>query len=126
VNPKNQPSSGQSDEGSAPESILDTEYWANWNGDFDNPNDSTDDCMADVESDMEQDYSTEDRESPVQRDLSIAPNVSILIRPTQKSKRHAEKVLVMVNAIETRRNKRLKTKLDRMSQCFTSIFMYLD
>ena len=50
----------ESDEDSAPESISDTEDWLNWNGDLDNPNDSEDDCTADVESDMEQDNTIED------------------------------------------------------------------
>jgi len=59
---------------------------------------------------MEQDNSIEDPESPEQRDVSAAPNVAGLIRPTRKSKRHAEKVLATVNAIETRRNKGVKKK----------------
>jgi hypothetical protein len=100
----------ESDEDSASESISDTEDWLNWNGDLDNPNDSEDDCAADVESDMEPDNTIEDPESPEQRDVSAAPNVPRLIRPTPKSKRHAEKVLVTVNAIETRRNKGVKKK----------------
>ena len=66
----------ESDEDSAPESIFDTEAWLNRNGDLDNPNDSEDDCMVDVESDMEQDKSIEDPECPEQREVSAAPNVS--------------------------------------------------
>jgi len=66
----------ESDEHSAPESILDTEDWLNWNGDLDNPNDSDDDCAADIESDMEQDNSIEDSESPEQRDVSAAPHLA--------------------------------------------------
>jgi hypothetical protein len=115
----------ESDEDSAPESISDTDDWHNWNGDLDNPNDSEDNCAADVESDMEQDNTIEDPESPEQRDVSAAPNVPGLIRPTRKSKRHAETVLVTVNTIEIRRNKGVKKKSDRMRQCFTSFFMYL-
>ena len=100
----------ESDEDSAPESISDTEDWLNWNGDLDNPNDSEDDCAPNVESDMEQDNTIQDPESPEQRNVSAAPNVPGLIRPTQKSKRHAEKVLVTVNTIEMRRNKGVKKK----------------
>jgi hypothetical protein len=100
----------ESDEDSAPESISDTEDWLNWNGDLDNLNDSEDDCTPDVESDMEQDNTIEDPESPEQRDMSAAPNVPRLIRPTRKSKRHAETVLVTVDTIETRRNKGVKKK----------------
>jgi len=60
----------ESDEDCAPESISDTEDWLNWNGDFDNPNDSEDDCAADVEFDMKQDNTIEDPQSPEQRDVS--------------------------------------------------------
>jgi hypothetical protein len=88
-NPENQPYPVESDEDSAPENILDTEDWLNWNGDLDNPNDSEDDCAADVESDMDQDNGIEDPESPEQQDVSAMPNVPGLIRPIRKSKRHA-------------------------------------
>jgi hypothetical protein len=116
----------ESDEDSAPESILDTEDWLNWNGDLDNPNDSEDDCAADVESDMDQENVIEDPESQEQQDVSGTLNVPALIRPIRKSKRHAEKLLVTVNAMETRRNKGEKKKSDTMPQCFTGYFMYLD
>jgi len=106
--------------------ISDTEDWLNWNGDIDNPDDSEDDCAADVESHMEPDNTIQDPESPEQLDVSAPPNVPRLIRPPRKSKRHAEKVLVTVNAIELRRNMGVKKKSDRMRQCFTSLFMYLD
>jgi len=59
---------------------------------------------------MEQDNTIKDSESPEQRDVSAAPNVPGLIRPTRQSKRHAEKVLVTVDTIETRRNKGVKKK----------------
>jgi len=100
----------KTDMDSAPESISDTEDWLNWNGDLDNPNDSEDDCRAEVESDIEQDISIEDPDCPVQRDVSATPNVPGLIRPTWKSKRQAETVLMTVNVIETRRNKEVKKK----------------
>jgi len=100
----------KSDEDSTAASIPYTEEWLNRNGDLDNPNDSEDDCTADVESDMEQDSGIEDPESPEQQDVSTTPNVPGLIRPIRKSKRHAKKVLVTVNAMETRRNKGVKKK----------------
>ena len=56
----------ESDEDSAPDSILDTEYCLNWNGDLDDTNDSEDDRAADVESDIEQDESIEVPEHPAQ------------------------------------------------------------
>jgi len=100
----------KSDEDSVPESIPDTEVWLHWNEDLANPNDSEDDCAADNESDIEQDNSIVDPECPEQRDVSAAPNVPRLIRPTRKSKRQAQKVLMMVNAIKKRTNKGVKIK----------------
>jgi hypothetical protein len=98
----------ESDEYSVPESISDLEDWLNWTGDFDNPNDREDNCAADVESDIEQDTSIEDPQCPDQQDVSTVPNVPRSIWPTRKSKRQGEKLLVTVNANETRRNKRVK------------------
>jgi len=100
----------KSDEDSAPESISDTENWLNWNGDLDNANVSEDDWAADVESDTLQDNRIEGLECPEQRDVSALPNVPGLIRPTWKSNREAEMVLMMVNAIETRRNMGVKNE----------------
>jgi len=54
----------ESNEDSAPESISDTEDWLNWNGDFDSPNDSEDDCAADVKFDIEQDNTIQDPQGP--------------------------------------------------------------
>jgi len=65
----------ESDEDSTPESISDTEHWLNWNGDFDIPNESEDDCEADSESDIELDNCFEDPECPLQRDVCAASNV---------------------------------------------------
>jgi hypothetical protein len=81
---------------------------------------------VDVESDMGQHNRVEDPECPEQRDVSVAPKVPVLIWPTRKFKRQAEKVLLTVNAIERLRNKGVKKMLDRINYCLTSIFMYLD
>jgi len=70
--------------------------------------------------------SNEVPECPEQQDVSAAPNVPREIQPTRKSKRQAEKVLVTVSAIETERHKGVKKMQDRMRQCFTCCFMYLD
>jgi len=77
----------ESDEDSAPESISDTEDWLNWNGNLDNPNDSEEDCAAADDSDIEHNNCIEDPECPQQQDLSAAPNVPRLVRPTRQSKR---------------------------------------
>jgi len=100
----------ESDDDSAPESLSDTDDWLNWHGDLDNPNDSEDDFAADDESDIGPNNGIEDPECPERQDVSTAPNVPRLVRPTWKSKRQAEKVLVTVNAVETRRNKGGKKK----------------
>jgi len=94
----------ESDEDRAPESISDTEDWLNWNCDFDNPNDSEEDCAADDYSDIEHTNCIEDPECPEQQEVSAAPNVPGLVRPTLKSMRQAEKIFMTVNAVETRRN----------------------
>jgi len=93
----------ESDDVSTPESISDTDDWLNWNGHLDNPDDSEDDCAADDESDIGPNNGIEDSECPELQDVSPAPYVPGLVRPTQKSKRQAEKVLVTANAVETRR-----------------------
>jgi len=98
------------DEDSGPDSIADTEDGLNWNGDWDNPNDSEDDCATDDESDLEQDNMIKHPESPEQWDVSAGPNGCWLIRPTQRSKGQSEKVLVTVNESKTRRNKGVKQK----------------
>jgi len=100
----------KSNQDSAPDSISDTEDRLNWNGDLDHPNDSEDDCAADVESYIENDNSIEDLECTERQDGSATRNVPGLIRPTRKSKRRPEKVLMKVNGIETRRNKGVKNK----------------
>jgi len=94
----------ESDEDSAWESISDTDDWLNWNGDLYNPNDSEDNCAADDESDIEPNNGVDDSECPGQQEVSATPNVPGLVQPTQKLKRQVEKVLVTVNAVETRRN----------------------
>jgi len=98
----------ESDEDSASESISDTEDSLNWNADLPNPNDSEDNCAADIECDIKQGYRIGDPEWPGLQDVRATPNVPRLIQPTRKSKRQAEKVSMTVNAIETRRNVGMK------------------
>jgi hypothetical protein len=98
----------ESDKYSSPESISDTENWLNWNGDLDTPNDSEGDREADNESDTELDNGSEVSETLEVRNVTAAPNVPGLIRPTQQSKKKVDKALVTVNIIETRRNKGIK------------------
>ena len=71
---------------------------------MDNPNDSEEDCAGADESDIEHNNGIKHSECAEQQDVSAAPNLPGLVRPTQKSKRQADKVFVRVNAVETRRN----------------------
>jgi len=98
------------DEDSTPGSISDTENWLNLNGNLHNPIDSEDDFAADDESNIGQDNGIKDPECPMPQDVSSTPNVPRLVQPTRKSKRLAEKALVTLNAIETRRNKGVKKR----------------
>ena len=100
----------ESDEDRSPDSISDTETWLNWHGDLDNSNDSEDDWEADNKSDIKLDNSSDDSEIPEQRNVSAASNVPRLIRPIRQSKKMAEWVLITVNILELRRNKRIKKK----------------
>jgi hypothetical protein len=97
-----------SDEDSIPESILDTKNSLSWDGDLDNPYDSEDDCVSDVESHIEHDNGIENLECPEHQDVRAAPNVPRIIRPTQRSHRLPEEVFVPVNGIKTWRNDRVK------------------
>ena len=82
--------------------------------------------ISDIQSDEEQGSTIEDPYSPELQDVSAMPNVHGLIRPTQKSKRQAENVLLTVNAIETRRNQNVKKIEDRICQCLTRFIVYLE
>jgi len=72
---------------------------------MENPIESTKNCIADDESDIVNNNCIQDPECTEQQDVSAAPNVHRLVRPTRKSKREAEKLLVTVNAVERWRNK---------------------
>jgi hypothetical protein len=75
-----------SHEESAPENILDTDDWLNWNSNLDNPNDSKEDCAADDGCDIEHNNRIEDPEYSEQQYMRAAPNVPRLVPPTRKSK----------------------------------------
>ena len=65
-----------------------------------------------MESDLELDDRIGRSETPEQHDVGAARNVSRLIWPTWKSKNLTELGLGTFNAMETRRNKGNKKKLD--------------
>jgi hypothetical protein len=77
---------------------------------LDNHNDSEENCAVDNESDIRPNNGIEDPECPELHDVSDSLYVPRLVWPTRKGKRQAEKVLEMVNAVETRRNKGGKKK----------------
>jgi hypothetical protein len=95
----------------------------NWNRDLDNPHDSEDDWEADNESDMELDNGSEVSETLEVQNVSAARNVSVLIEPIRHSKKKVEKVLLTDNIMETRRDKGIKKKEDRMHQCIITKFI---
>jgi hypothetical protein len=66
----------ESDEDWSPGRILDTKYWLSWNGSMDKTNDSEDDCVADIESNVEPKYGIKDRKCRGQWDMTAAPHVS--------------------------------------------------
>jgi len=109
----------ESDKDSAPESISYSENWLSWNGDFDNPNVSEDDWEADNESDIELDNEIKALESPEHRVVSATPNVPGLIQPTRMSLKQAQKALMTVTAMETRRNKGNKKSKSEWINMFT-------
>jgi len=82
--------------------------------------------VADIDSDITPDNSIEDSESPKQWDVSSASNGAGLIRPTQKSKRLADWLIVTINATETKTNTGVKKMYNTMFQYFTSFLVYLD
>jgi len=71
---------------------------------------SEDDQEADEETKGELDNGIPHRESPAYSDVSATPNVSGLIRATQRSIINADRWLVMVTAMETRRSTGSKEK----------------
>jgi len=101
---------GESDEDSAPKSILDTKNLLHWDGDLDNPMNTEDDWEANTESDIELDKGNNDPETPELQDVNARPIVPGLIQPTQRSKKTAETVLMMVSTMEMRRNMGNKKK----------------
>lgn len=70
--------------------------------------------MVEIESIIELDDGIWDLECPEWPNVTSAPNVLRLIQPTQKSKRMAEKGLVMVNAVEMRMKMGTKKQQNRM------------
>jgi hypothetical protein len=65
----------ESDEDGAPECILYTENWLNWNSDFYNPIDREDDFAADDKSNIYQNNGIEDLECPDEHNVSALPHV---------------------------------------------------
>lgn len=69
-----------SDEGSGPGIISETDNWRNCTGYLDNPNVSENDWDADDETDVERNNGIKDQHSPTHKDLRAATNVPELIR----------------------------------------------
>jgi len=97
-------------EDGTPQSISDTEYSLDWNGDLDDPNEGEDDCEADYQCYEELGNAIKVSECPEHWVVSAAPNVPRLIPPTWRSIKHAEHGLMTVDAMETRQYKGNKKK----------------
>ena len=97
----------ETDDVSTLESISDIDSRPNWNIHLVNPIDSEDNCAADIKSIIERDNGIKDQDNPEQQDASALREVPGFIRPTGKWMRQAEKVLLMVIAMELRKNKRI-------------------
>jgi len=65
---------------------------------------------ADIESDIKLDNVIEAPESPEHQDMSAAPNVAGMIRPTQRSKKPVGNVLMTINTMVMRKIKGNKNK----------------
>jgi len=65
---------------------------------------------ADIESDIKLDNVIEAPESPEHRDMSAAPNVAGMIRPTQRLKKPVGYVLMTINTMVMRKIKGNKNK----------------
>jgi hypothetical protein len=98
----------ESDEDCAPERISDRENGLYRNRDLDIPIDNEEHWDAENESEIELDNTVEDTETPAQRHVRAALNVPELIRHTRRSKKKVEKVIMLVNTIETGRNNGIK------------------
>jgi hypothetical protein len=72
----------KSDEDSTAECVSDTENCLIWNCDLGNLHVSDDDCAADDQCDIEQNNCVVDPECPEQQDVSAAPAVFGVVRPT--------------------------------------------
>jgi hypothetical protein len=71
---------------------------------LDNANNWEDNWKADDESDLEQANVIEDPETPAQQNVSATPHVRRLIRPSRKSKKWSEMIIITVSVMKPRRN----------------------
>lgn len=106
-----------------PEHIADTNNWYDWNGDLGNTNDREVNLEADNECNKEQENGIGNADSTARMDvLAILPNVARLMRPPLRSRKQADKVLMMVNTIETKMNKGMKAIWGRICQWILTWF----
>jgi hypothetical protein len=118
--------SAYGDEDNAPDSITGTKYWLDWYGDLVKSNSREDEREADNQSYINQVKRIKDLENPAQWARSVALNVPGLCFPAGWWKIQSEQCSMIVDAIETRRNKGNKLKYDRMGQyTVTRFFMLL-
>jgi hypothetical protein len=78
---------------------------------------------ADNPSEIVPENSVKETETPDQWNVCARPNVPGLFRPTQMLKINIEKVFIMLNPMEMRRNKGNKKMQDRMGQSILTRFI---
>jgi hypothetical protein len=98
------------DKTSALEIISDPEHWLSWNGDMDNPKVSHEDYDADDESITGPEIGIKTSQGPEHCIVCAVLNVLELIGPRWRIMKQAEKRLVTVSVLETRRTKRNRLK----------------
>lgn len=84
----------ESDQDIAPEAMLVSENWLNWNGDLDNQNDCQNDGETGNEYDIELDNVVQYPESSGQHPVSATQNVLRLIWAIQMSNTYAAKLFM--------------------------------
>lgn len=94
----------ESDWHCTPDSICDTNNWLDWTAYVDNPSLSQDDQVENNKSDVELDPGILDLKRPSQQNLCVPLNVPRLIWLTWRFQKKAANGIMIVSALETRRN----------------------
>lgn len=97
------------DEDSAPESVLDTEYWLDRNGDFNILNRREHEWDVDNKSEIVLEHGIRHSETSDHWDVRATLNVAGFVWPIRRSTNKADNVLVAVGTMDARRSTAIKT-----------------